>query len=678
MSSLFEIPIENLNNIGTKRAECFRKLGVKSVGELIRFYPRGYDDWSKPVPISEIEFGKPCCVKGIVCDIFPESRVKEGRTVFKFRINDGISYMNIVYFNNPYIKNKIKADTEYLFLGRATSNYGGITMVAPQVEAVDLKNKIMPIYHQSGVLSSKNIMNAVQKALNMLPSVIKDIIPKDIREKYNLCELKFALKNIHFPKDMLSLKQARERLIFEELLVMQLGMGGLKSHRASSNISINKDYSEEFYSLLPFTLTNAQKRTVSECINDLKNTKNEAMNRLVQGDVGSGKTAVAACVCYSTVKSGYQCAFMVPTEILAEQHYSSLCSIFGDKINIALLTGSTKTKERKNIIQSLADGKTDIVIGTHALISDGVDFNKLGLVVTDEQHRFGVAQRAKLLTKGENPHLLVMSATPIPRTLALVVFGDLDVSIIDELPPGRKKINTYLIDSSIRERALGFVKKELDKGRQAYVVCPLVEQSESELQSAEEYAVSLQAKLKEYSVAVLHGKMKSKEKEKIMSAFSCGEIQVLVSTTVIEVGVDVPNSTIMMIENAERFGLSQLHQLRGRVGRGKYESYCILISDIRSKDTKARLQVMCLTNNGFEIAEHDLRLRGPGDFFGSAQHGLINLKIASLDISDSLEYAQLSAREILSSDPILKLPQHRGLRAEIKRIFGSVSSQWLN
>lgn len=678
MPSLFEVPINQLYGVGEKKANALKKLGVKSIGDLIRFYPRTYEDWSTPITISEVKFGNVlCCIKATVCSISPNTIVN-GKNIFKIRISDGISYMNVIFFNNPYIKTLITLNYEYLFLGRISNNYDRTTMVSPQIMKVNNPNKFIPIYPQNNGISSKAIASLTKKSLSMLPSVIKDPIPKSIREKYNLCDLKFALDNIHFPKDKNALETAKKRLNFEELLLMQLGMGGLKSHRSYSSICIKKDYSEEFYSLLKFVPTNAQKRTVKECIFDLQNKNNVAMNRLIQGDVGSGKTAVASCVCYSTVKNGYQCAFMAPTEILAEQHYQSLTSVFCDRVRVALLTGNTKIKERRAILNDLANGNIDIVVGTHALISDNVEFSNLGLVVTDEQHRFGVAQRAKLLSKGENPHLLVMSATPIPRTLALVVLGDLDVSKIDEMPPGRMKIDTFLISSDIRTRALSFVTKEIDKGRQAYIVCPLVEQGESDLISAQKYANDLQKQLPKYTVSLINGKMNGKDKEQVMRDFSDGKINILVATTVIEVGVDVPNSTIMMIENAERFGLSQLHQLRGRVGRGKYKSYCILVSDIKNKDTKTRLQVMCQTNDGFEIAEQDLMLRGPGNFFGSEQHGLTDFKLHNFDISEYIEATQNVAKQILHIDNKLTMPEHKALRAEIKRLFGTVSSGWLN
>ncbi|MBQ1978050.1 MAG: ATP-dependent DNA helicase RecG, partial [Ruminococcus sp.] len=442
---------------------------------------------------------------------------------------------------------------------------------------------------------------------------------------------------------------------------------GRKEYKGTN---ITKDFTEEFISLLPFTPTNAQRRAMIDCRNDMLNGVSP-MNRLVQGDVGSGKTAIAACACYNMVKNGRQAAFMAPTEILAEQHFLTLSKLFsGTDVTLGLLTGSLKESEKKAIRRKLEEGEIDIVVGTHALITDKTNFRSLGLAITDEQHRFGVAQRAKLLSKGENPHLLVMSATPIPRTLALIIYGDLDISVVDEIPPGRQPIDTLLIDSGKRSRAFNFIRKEIDKGNSAYIVCPLVEEDESELMAAEEYAAELMLnEFSEYAVGIIHGKMKYSEKEKTMRDFSEGKINLLVATTVIEVGVDVSTATVMMIENAERFGLSQLHQLRGRVGRGTDKSYCILVSDSTAEDTVKRLSVMCSTADGFKVADEDLRLRGPGDFFGERQHGLPAMSVADFSDMNSLKLSQAIADDILSKSPDLSDDEFKGLRASIRRLF---------
>lgn len=473
---------------------------------------------------------------------------------------------------------------------------------------------------------------------------------------------------------------ARRRLVFEELLILNLGLRRLKAGRKNeTSIVMQKDYAGDFFNLLPFRPTKAQLRATGDCVRDMM-TGGPPMNRLIQGDVGSGKTAVAAALCYCAAKNGWQAAFMAPTEILAEQHFQSLSGILkGTGVRVELLTGSMTAARKRKIRESLLLGEIDLIIGTHALISDGVEFCRLGLCVTDEQHRFGVSQRAKLLAKGENPHLLVMSATPIPRTLALIIYGDLDISVIDELPPGRQTVDTMLIDSAKRHRMYGFMKKLINEGRQCYIVCPAVEEGELQIASAQEYAEELQKfEFKDYRIGLLHGKMKPAEKERVMRAFADGDTDLLVSTTVIEVGVDVPNAVVMAVENAERFGLSQLHQLRGRVGRGQYKSYCILISDAQNEETVARLRTMCQTNNGFEIADMDLKLRGPGDFFGARQHGLPELKIADLTDMDGLDAAQQAAQKILEESPDLSTGAARSLRAEIRRLFGRVGENGLN
>ncbi len=675
MASLFDIDIQQLNGVGEKRAQLFRKLGVSSVGALLRFYPRTYEDWSHPYSIQEAPYEKPCCIRAAIASRVTETRVRKGMTLYKFRVCDGLSVMNITLFNNRYAPNLFKEGKEFLFYGKVTGTFLRREMSAPLFESADHGVRIRPIYSQTEGLSSRQIEQAVRQAFSWLPASVKDDLPADLRERYQFPHLKQALSDIHFPKNQEQLEQARRRFVFEELFILQLGLLRLKSRRKSeTHMRLCIDSTQEFYRLLPFAPTSAQKRAVAECMWDMSQGA-VPMNRLIQGDVGSGKTAVAAALCYNVAKNQMQSAFMAPTEILAEQHYRSLTSLLSlAGIQTALLTGSTTAAARKDTLKRLQNREIDVMIGTHALLSEGVQFARLGLVITDEQHRFGVDQRAALAAKGNNPHLLVMSATPIPRTLALMIYGDLDVSILDELPPGRQPVDTFWVDSGKRQRAFRFIKKHLDSGRQAYIVCPLVEEGESNLAAAQQYFEQLQqTDFSGYSVGLLHGKMKNKEKEQVMSGFSQGEIQILVSTTVIEVGVDVPNAVIMLIENAERFGLSQLHQLRGRVGRGTYKSYCILISDAQNEETKRRLGAMCRTNNGFEIAEEDLKLRGPGDFFGSRQHGLPDLKIADMMTDmEILQQAQEEARRTLSQDPSLCHPEHRGLRAEMFRLFGRI------
>ncbi len=678
MASLYEIPIENINGIGTKRGQLYRKLDIDSVGALVRFYPRTYEDWSNITGISDLTVGETACVKGVLAAAVSERRVAGGRLLSSAQITDGYSHLKLVFFNNRFIKSMLKPGEEYLFFGKVTASGGVKELVSPAFSKSSSGNMIHPVYSQVMGLSTKQIEAAVKKALAMLPENIKDPIPESVREKYDLIGLKDALFKIHFPESQKDISDARRRLIFEELLVLVLGLSSLKSlPEKESAVKLTVNYTDDFLKLLPFRLTNAQKKAIDDCASDML-TKTTAMNRLVQGDVGSGKTMVAAAAAYNCIKNGYQAAMMAPTEILAVQHFQTFEKLFQETdIRLRLLTGSMTAKQKRLVLEDIMLGLADFVIGTHSLISDTVEFKSLGVVVTDEQHRFGVRQRSALLSKGNNPHLLVMSATPIPRTLALMIYGDLDISIIDELPPGRQIVDTFLIDDSKRLRAYKFLMKNIDEGRQCYIVCPAVDNTDTGLVGAEEYAKQLKENIfKDYSVAVLHGKMRASEKDGVMADFIEGKIDVLVSTTVIEVGVNVPNSTIMMVENAERFGLSQLHQLRGRVGRGEAKSYCILVSNAKGEDAQRRLKALCSTNNGFVIADEDLKLRGPGDFFGSRQHGLPELKIADLaENINILQDAQNAAKEIMNDFSDKSNDGFKGLRAEVRMLFGNVGQQ---
>lgn len=586
--------------------------------------------------------------------------------------------MKIAFFNNKYIKNKLIMGDEYIFYGRITDRNGIKEMINPMFEHSADKGRMRPVYRQAAGLTSRQIEASVRKAMQMLPNTIKDPIPENIRLNGGYLNLKDAIVKIHFPNTKDDIAEARRRLIFDELLVLSLGLHFMKKKPAETcGVNISKDYSDDFFNLLPFNPTNAQKRAIRDCITDLLNSE-RPMNRLIQGDVGSGKTIVAAAAAFTSIKNGCQVALMVPTEILAKQHFETFIQLFEHTdICIELLTGTVSSKKKKRVLAGISDGSVNLVIGTHALISDGVDFSKLGLVITDEQHRFGVRQRAALIAKGLNPHLMVMSATPIPRTLALMIYGDLDLSVIDELPPGRQKVDTFLIDDEKRVRAFNFLIRHIEQGRQCYIVCPAVDENELGIIGAEEYAKNIKKQFfNNYRVEVVHGKMNPIHKEEIMSDFVEGKINVLVSTTVIEVGVNVPNAVIMMIENAERFGLSQLHQLRGRVGRGDHKSYCILVSNAKNEDTLKRLKILCSTNDGFKIADEDLKNRGPGDFFGSRQHGLPELQIADLaENMDDFRRAQIEAQNILASYPDLNDDSLRGLRAEVKQLFGRVGNQ---
>lgn len=680
MSSLFSVPLDSLKGIGKSRVELFHKLGIHSVGSLIEFFPRRYEDWSTITPISDLQHNETFCVKATVGSPVNTVRVTGGKLITKVMVYDESATLKITFFNNRYIDSMLEYGKEYYFYGKVSVNIYGRQMIAPAFSTMENSSGLKPIYNQTAGLPNRIISKAVEQALSMLPEKIGDCLPLSLRKEFSLCDYNFAIHNIHFPKDTQHLKQAKMRLVCQELLILNLGMINLKNiKRSETALKLKKDCSKSFQSLLPYTLTNAQNEAVSDCIKDMTYSP-YPMNRLVQGDVGSGKTAVAASLCYTCTQNGWQCAFMAPTEILAEQHYHSLSSLFKNtNIKVDLLTGSLTNNQKNNVRQKLETGETDIVIGTHALITDKTKFKNLGLAITDEQHRFGVSQRSALLSKGNNPHLLVMSATPIPRTLGLIIFGDLDISIIDELPPGRQEIQTMLINSKIRKRACNFIRENIQNGRQAYIICPLVSENEQDLASAEEYAAELM--LKEFSdipVGVLHGKMKPSEKEKVMKAFAENKLSLLVATTVVEVGVDVPNANIIMIENAERFGLSQLHQLRGRVGRGTHKSFCILVSDNKNPETQKRLNVLCQTSNGFKIADEDLQLRGPGDFFGSRQHGLPTLSIADFADTESLEKSRKMTEFLQTHKDTVTEKETAMLKRAISKLFEDGGNNILN
>ena len=664
-------PVRLLSGVGPKRAALYEKLGVRTIGDLLLYVPRGYLDFSAPLPIAESHTGENVVVRAKVYKKQGEQRIRKGLSIFRVYATDESTDLKITIYNAKYLFESLKEGTWYLFYGRVTGSLLHSEMSAPQVYPEQEAGGMLPLYSLTEGLSNKQVTENVREALRLWGDCLSDALPHTLRQAYGLCQLRYAVENVHFPTDSHALGVARSRLIFEELLVLQLGMTMLKSrNRAETSVRLQKAELAPFLDSLPFTLTNGQMQAIADCVRDMQKT--QPMNRLVQGDVGSGKTMVAAALCFLCYENGLQAAVMAPTQILAEQHYETFSRQLKPLgIRCCLIDGAQGAKQRTALAESIRAGEYTVVIGTHALLQENVQFQKLGLVVTDEQHRFGVGQRAALAAKGDHPHLLVMSATPIPRTLALLIYGDLDVSVIRELPSGRKPVRTMAIGSDKRLRALGFIKKQIDAGRQAYIVCPLIEENGSELVSAQEYVEKLKdTPLAPCTSAILHGRMKAREKETLMRAFRNGEISLLVATTVVEVGVDVPNATVMMIENAERFGLSQLHQLRGRVGRGAYESYCILVSDHKGEENRRRLHTMVTMHNGFDVAQEDLKLRGPGDFFGRRQHGLPDLRIADL-LTDmkTLESARKAAEQLLKEDPALSLPEHCALGESVQRLF---------
>ena len=670
--------LDTLPGIGPARARGLEKLGLVTVEDLLRCYPRSYEDRRKFSTVAAAPVDIPVCLELLVAEPPRLSRIRKGLELVKARLVDDTGSLTATFFNQTYMKDALRPGETYIVYGKVEGPPGRRQMTNPVCERSDrvrFTGCILPVYALTHGISNNLLAGLARRCVDECAGQLEEVLPGPLRREHALAAAEFACRNIHFPRDEEALELARRRLIFEELFCLTCGMALLRTRRdEAAGVPFAIPPVEEFLALLPFPLTGAQRRVMDEIAADV--SAGPPMNRLVQGDVGSGKTMVAAYGAWLAAKNGRQCALMAPTELLAEQHFRSLAPLLEQaSLRVGLLTGAVKGRARKELLAALAAGELDLLIGTHALLSEGVDYADLGLVITDEQHRFGVAQRAALSAKARQPpHVLVLSATPIPRTLSLVIYGDLDVSVIDELPPGRTPVQTFVVGEDKRQRMYGFVRKLVGEGRQAYIVCPAVEEGEDEgagLKAATTYAQGLQTEVfPDLRVGLVHGKMKPREKDAVMTAFAGGELDVLVSTTVIEVGVDVPNAALMVVENADRFGLSQLHQLRGRVGRGKHQSYCVLVTSTRNPDSRARLKVLTKTTDGFQIAEEDLKLRGPGDFFGQRQHGLPQLRIADLagDMR-ALKEAQLAARELLERDPGLKRPEHAPLLKQIHRLF---------
>ncbi len=671
--------IKYVKGIGEARAKLFAKLGIFSVEDLLFHLPRTLEDRSETKTISQLMDGETVCVKASLASGIKTYRSRNRISVTQATVSDGESLMKVTWFNSPYIAKTLKLGGEFTFFGKAIYRGQFFEMVNPVTESENgnkKTGKILPIYPTTQGLGQTNIRNAVEAIFNKISECPADVIPPAVAAKHQLMPMFSALKNLHMPKSGEDFESARRRLAFEELFVLQTGILTMGSERKNysatpiKNVKCIADFAKKF----PFELTNAQKRVINEISADL--TKSVPMNRLVQGDVGSGKTIVAAAAMYAAAMAGFQSIMMAPTEILASQHFKNLKKLFAPVgFETVLLTGSMTATERRFALNQIESGTAKIIVGTHALISESVKYKNPALVITDEQHRFGVRQRTMLTEKGFGAHTLVMTATPIPRTLSLILYGDLDVSVIDELPPGRKPIETYSVKEESRKKVFDFVLQKIKEGRQAYIICPLIEESEALItKSAVEYGEKLKKSVfKNCSVAVLHGRIKTAERKQIMDDFSAGKIDVLVSTTVIEVGVDVANASVMIIENAERFGLSQIHQLRGRIGRGSHESYCIMFAE-GGKIAEERMKIMCSTCDGFKISEKDLELRGPGEFFGIRQHGLPELKVANLATDmDILSLAKQAAEGLLALDPQLCSPENRLLKEEIRSRFSEVS-----
>ena len=679
MALTYATPVSDLPGVGPAREKALAKLGLTCLGDFLSFYPRRYEDRTTLYPIASAPIGVNVCVRAYLTKPATLSRIPGGRQMVRCTVADDTAAINLTFFNRPYVKNTLEWGKSYIFFGKLDLVGGRRSMVNPQIEdaaAPKLFGSLVPCYPLSAGLTNNQVAALAALAVDALVSPDMETLPPHILAENSLMPADWCCRQIHHPDSFETLTAARNRLAFEELFHLTLGLSLLRRGREQSpGTPLKTGAPADFAHLLPFPLTNAQKRVISQCADDL--AKDVPMNRLVQGDVGSGKTAVAAFCLWRCAQSGAQGAMMAPTELLAQQHYRTLSNLLTPAgVTVALFTAAQTPTERKRLRAQLASGEIQVAVGTHALLSQGVDFQNLALAVVDEQHRFGVNQRSALASKGSHPHVLVLSATPIPRTLALIVYGDLDVSVLDELPPGRKPVETFLIGEKRRQELYAFIDAQIDEGRQIYIVCPAVEESDAQegdptLKSVKAYADQLAKTVFPHRrVTLVHGKLRPKEKEAAMAAFAGGETDILVSTTVIEVGVDVPNANLMVVENADRFGLSQLHQLRGRVGRGAHQSYCFLVSNTRNPETRARLKTLRATTDGFQIAQADLEQRGPGDFFGARQSGLPQLHVADLGVDTRLlARAQTAAQALLAQDPTLSQPQHQSLMNRLRHLF---------
>ena len=668
-------PITILKGIGPARAKQFENLNIFTLEDLICHFPRGYEDRTQLVTIDKLQVDIPACFKAMVMNTPRTAHVRKGLDITRVQVADHTARLNLTFFNSKFVSENLHYGREYIFYGAVSGDFIGYNMTNPVFESLDSQpvstRRVLPIYPLTAGLNNAAVLKAVRQAMSICDTPA-EILPAEIREKYGILPAEEAYRAIHEPRDMAEAEAAKKRLIFEEFFVFSAGLSLMRAARADKKCPPYENLNlTPFYGALPFRLTGAQQRCIDDIRADLG--RGAPMNRLVQGDVGSGKTMVAAAAAYLAVTNGRQAAMMAPTEILAEQHHASLSRLLEPLgIRVGLLTGSLTPKNKTLVREKIAAGELDFIVGTHALVTDKTTFADLGLVITDEQHRFGVGQRSRLSAKGEDPHLLVMSATTIPRTMALLMYGDLDVSILDELPPGRQTVDTFLVGESYRARINNFIRKHAANGNQVYVVCPAVEETEGmSLKSATEWAETLQtAVFPDLRIALLHGQMKGAEKERVMSEFAKGNAQIMVATTVIEVGVDVPNATLMIVEDADRFGLSQLHQLRGRVGRGQDKSYCILTSHNQNAETLGRLKAFCKTTDGFKIAQEDLKMRGPGDFFGSRQSGLPTFRVASLGSDlETLTVAQQASRDWIETHGTADTPEAKALRSRIQTLF---------